>query len=474
VAADTETFDVVILGAGDAGYAAAFRANGLGLKVAMVERDKAGGTCLHRGCIPTKALLHSADLVDEIKHAGDFGLLVNEPQVDWGKVQDFKASVVGRMYKGLSGLIAKRKIELVSGEGRIEDARTVSVQTSGGDRRLRAESGLVVATGSYPRDLPFITADGGTVQNSDHGLEAKDIPDHVIVVGGNYIGLEFASIYRSFGAEVEVVEMLPKIAPAEDDDISEGLRKLLERRGIKFHLGVAVTGASTTESGVEVEFEKDGEKKTLSGDRMFVAIGRGPRTAGIGLEELGVNIDRGFIITDPAYRTNVEGVFAIGDAIFIPEAQWVHPQLAHVAFIEGMKVAEQIAGENPAPVEYRNIPHIIYCQPEVAAVGLTESKAKELGLDVVTKRYAFSANARALMLGGGQGFVKTVAEKGGAVVGVHILGPRASDLITEAQLAASWEAYPSELAELIHPHPTLSEAVGETFLELAGKPLHGA
>jgi dihydrolipoamide dehydrogenase len=474
VAGSTESFDLVILGAGNAGYSAAFRAHDLGLKVAMVEREKPGGTCLHRGCIPTKALLHSAELVDEIKHAGDFGLLVNEPQVDWGKVQGFKDSVVSRMYKGLSGLIARKKIELVEGEGRIVDARTVSVQTADGERSLRAERALLVATGSYARDLPFIEADGNKVQNSNHGLVATDIPDHVIVVGGNYIGLEFASIYKSFGAEVEVVEMLPKIAPAEDEDISEGLRRLLERRHIKFHLGVTVTGASTNESGVEVEIEKDGQSQKLTGDRMFVAIGRGPRTSGIGLEEIGVNMNRGFILTDQSFRTNVEGVYAIGDAIFIPDAEWVHPQLAHVAFLEGTKVAEAIAGQSPAPIEYRNIPHIIYCQPEVAAVGLSESKAKELGMDVVTKRYGFSANARALMLGGGQGFVKTVAEKDGAVVGVHILGPRASDLITEAQLATSWEAFPSELAELIHPHPTLSEVVGETFLELAGKPLHGA
>ncbi|HEX3327959.1 MAG TPA: dihydrolipoyl dehydrogenase [Actinomycetota bacterium] len=474
MAASAEAFDVVILGAGNAGYAAAFRAHDLGLKVAMVDRDKAGGTCLHRGCIPTKALLHSADLVDEIKHAGDFGLLVNEPQVDWGKVQGFKDSVVGRMYKGLSGLITRKKIELVKGDGRVVDARTVSVQTEDGERSLRADRALLLATGSYARDLPFIKADGDKVQNSNHGLEATDLPDHVVVVGGNYIGLEFASIYRSFGAEVNVVEMLPKIAPAEDDDISEGLRRLLERRGIKFHLGVTVTGASTNDNGVAVEIESEGKSETLTGDRMFVAIGRGPRTADIGLEDIGIEMDRGFILTDTSFRTNVDGVFAIGDAIFIPDADWVHPQLAHVAFLEGTKAAEAIAGQSPAPIEYRNIPHIIYCQPEVAAVGLTESKAKELGMDVVTKRYGFSANARALMLGGGQGFVKTVAEKDGAVVGVHIVGPRASDLITEAQLATSWEAYPSELAELIHPHPTLSEVVGETFLELAGKPLHGA
>jgi dihydrolipoamide dehydrogenase len=474
VAEGSEAFDVVILGGGNAGYAAAFRATALGLSVAMVEKDKVGGTCLHRGCIPTKALLHAADLVDEIGHAGDFGILVQEPQVDWGKVLNFKDSVVGRMYKGLSGLVRKRKIELVEGEGRLGSDKTVVVKTKDGERTLRGDKGVILATGSYPRDLPFIKADGDKVHNSNHGLVAEDIPSSVVIVGGNYIGLEFASVYRSFGAKVDVVEMLPKIAPAEDDDVSEALAKLLQKRGIKFHLGVSVTGASTTDSGVEVEIEKDGGKETLSADRMFVAIGRGPRTDDMGFEEAGVKLDKGFIVTDQNFKTSADGIYAIGDAIHIPDANWPHPQLAHVAFIEGIKVAERLAGEDPAAVDYKNVPHIIYCQPEVAAVGLTQKKAEEMGLDVVTKRYPFSANARALMLGGGQGFVKTVAEKDGAVVGVHIVGPRASDLITEAQLVTSWEAYPSELAELMHPHPTLSEAVGETFLELAGKPLHGA
>ena len=471
----SDSFDVVILGGGNAGYSAAFRAAGLDLSVALIEGDKVGGTCLHRGCIPTKALLHAAELVDEIKHAGDFGILVqSEPDVDWGKVLNFKDSVVGRMYKGLSGLVSRRKqIELIQGRGRLKDSKTVVVTTEDGERTVTANKGLVLAPGSYPRDLPFIKSDGDRVHNSNHGLVATDIPSSVVVVGGNYIGLEFASVYRSFGAEVEVVEMLPKIAPAEDDDISQALLKLLQRRGIKFHLGVEVKDASTTDSGVEVTIEKDGEKQTLSADRMFVAIGRGPRTDDIGLDDVGVETDKGFIVVDPAFQTSVEGVYAIGDAVHIPDANWPHPQLAHVAFAEGQKVAEVIAGETPTPVDYKNVPHVIYCQPEVAAVGLTESKAKEAGLDVVTKRYPFSANARALMLGGGQGFVKTIAEKDGAVVGIHIVGPRASDLITEGQLITSWEAYPDELAELMHPHPTLSEVIGETFLELAGKPLHG-
>ena len=469
----SDAFDVVILGGGNGGYSAAFRAVKLGLSVAMVEKDKVGGTCLHRGCIPTKALLHAADLVDEIKSSGEFGIITQEPQVDWGKVLDFKESVVGRMYKGLSGLVKRNKIELVEGEGRLVDSRTVAVKTSDGERTLTAGKGLILATGSYPRDLPFIKADGDKVHNSNHALNAQDIPSSVVIVGGNYIGLEFASVYRSLGAEVQVVEMLPKIAPAEDDDISEALHKLLQRRGIKFHLGVSVSGATTTDSGVTVEIEKDGKKETLSADRMFVAIGRAARTDGIGLEEAGIKTDRGYITVDSRFRTSVDGVFAIGDAVHVTDSDTPHPQLAHTAFAEGQKVAERIAGEDPTPVDYRNVPHVIYCQPEVAAVGLTEAKAKELGMEVETKRYPFSANARALMLGGGQGFVKTVAEKGGAVIGVHIVGPRASDLITEAQLVTSWEAYPSELAELMHPHPTLSEAIGETFLELAGKPLHG-
>ena len=471
----SDSFDLVILGGGNAGYSTAFRAAGLGLSVALVEGDKVGGTCLHRGCIPTKALLHAADLVDEIKHAGDFGILVeSEPQVDWGKVLNFKDSVVGRMYKGLSGLVSKKKtIELVEGRGALKDANTVAIKAGDDERTLSAEKGIVLAPGSYPRDLPFIKADGDRVHNSNHGLVATDIPSSVVVVGGNYIGLEFASVYRSFGAEVHVVEMLPKIAPAEDEDISEALLKLLQRRGIKFHLGVEVKEAKTTDSGVAVKIEKDGSSESLSGDRMFVAIGRAPRTDDIGLEDAGVKTDRGFIVTDPLFKTSVDGVYAIGDAITVPDANWPHPQLAHVAFAEGQKVAEIIAGESPTPMDYKNVPHVIYCQPEVAAVGLTEAKAKEAGLEVTTKRYPFSANARALMLGGGQGFVKTVAEKDGAVVGVHIVGPRASDLITEAQLVTSWEAYPDELAELMHAHPTLSEAIGETFLELAEKPLHG-
>lgn len=475
MAEGSDSFDVVILGGGNAGYSTAFRAQGLGLSVAMVEGDKVGGTCLHRGCIPTKALLHAAELVDEIKHAGDFGVLVeSEPQVDWGKVLNFKDSVVGRMYKGLSTLVKRKKtLELVEGRGVLKDNKTIVVKTDDGERTLTADKGIVLAPGSYPRDLPFIKADGDKVHNSTHGLVASDIPSSVVVVGGNYIGLEFASVYRSFGAEVHVVEMLPKIAPAEDDDISEALHKLLQKRGIKFHLGVEVKEANTTDSGVEVKIEKDGEGETLSADRMFVAIGRAPRTDDIGLDEAGVKTEKGFIITDPLFKTSVDGIYAIGDAIHVPDANWPHPQLAHVAFAEGQKVAEVIAGEKPAPMDYKNVPHVIYCQPEVAAVGLTEAKAKEAGLDVVTKRYPFSANARALMLGGGQGFVKTVADKDGAVVGVHIVGPRSSDLITEAQLVTSWEAYPDELSELMHPHPTLSEAIGETFLELADKPLHG-
>jgi dihydrolipoamide dehydrogenase len=474
VADESTTFDLVILGGGNAGYSLAFRAVALGMTVAMVEQDKVGGTCLHRGCIPTKALLHAADLVDEIKHAGDFGVLVQEPEVDWGKVLNFKDSVVQRMYRGVSGLVQKRKIELVEGEGRLVDSKTIAVQTKDGEATLTANKAVVLAPGSVPIDLPFAPADGDKIYNSNHALVAPDIPSSVVVVGGNYIGLEFASVYQSLGAKVDVVEMLPKIAPAEDDDISEALHKLLQRRGMKFHLGTSMVGATPGDSSIEVEIEKDGKKETLTADRMLVAVGRKARTENIGLEEAGVKKDeRGNIIVDGNFRTNVDGIYSIGDCIAVPETGLPHPQLAHVAYIEGFTLAEHLAGQETTVVDYKNIPHVIYCQPEVAAVGLTEQKAKELGMEIETKRYPFSANARALMLGGGQGFVKTIAEKGGAIVGVHIVGPRASDLISEAMLVTSWEAYPDELAAIIHPHPTLSEVVGETFLELAGKPLHG-
>ncbi|MGH2749342.1 MAG: dihydrolipoyl dehydrogenase [Actinomycetota bacterium] len=476
MAEGSDSFDLVILGGGNAGYACAFRAVALGMSVAMIEKEKVGGTCLHRGCIPTKALLHSADLLDEIRHAGQFGIKADEnPGYDWDQVKKFKDSVVGNMYKGLTGLAKRKKVEVIDGQGRLQDNKTVVVEASsdGGDRRsVTATEAVVLATGSVSRDLPFIKADGKRVHNSTHGLEADDVPGSVVVVGGNYIGLEFASVFRSFGAEVTVVEMLPKIAPGEDSDISEALLKLLQKRGIKFELGVKVTGAKTADKGVEVEVEKDGESKKVEADRMFVAIGRAPNTEDMGFEEAGLKLDKGFIVVDQMFSTGVDGVYAIGDAIHVPDANWMHPQLAHVAFIEGIKLAEHLAGENPVPVDYKNIPHVIYCQPEVASVGLTEDKAKELGLEVTTARYPFAANARSLMLGGGQGFVKTVAEKNGAVVGVHAVGARVSDLITEAQLATSWEAFPDELAELIHPHPTLSEAIGETFMDLAGKPLH--
>lgn len=492
MAEGSDSFDLVILGGGNAGYACAFRAVALGMSVAMIERDKVGGTCLHRGCIPTKALLHSAELLDEIRHAGQFGIKTDEdPGYDWDQVKKFKDSVVGNMYKGLSGLVKRKKVELIDGYGRLKDNKTVVVETGSGsnesntERTVTATKAVVLATGSVARDLPFIKADGKRVHNSTHGLEADDVPNSVVVVGGNYIGLEFASVFRSFGAEVTVVEMLPKIAPAEDSDISEALLKLLQKRGIKFELGVTVTDAKTSDKGVQVTIEREAgsqnheagssgskETKTVEADRMFVAIGRAPNTQDMGFEEAGIKLDRGFVVVDPMFSTGLDGVYAIGDAIHVPDVDWMHPQLAHVAFIEGIKLAEHLAGENPVPVDYKNIPHIIYCQPEVASVGLTEDKAKELGMEVNVARYPFAANARSLMLGGGQGFVKTVAEKDGAVVGVHAVGARVSDLITEAQLATSWEAFPDELAELMHPHPTLSEAIGETFMDLAGKPLH--
>jgi len=456
------TFDVVILGGGNAGYAAAFRAVKLGMSVAMVERDKVGGTCLHRGCIPTKALLHAADLVDEIRDAGDFGILVQEPQVDWGKVLSFKDNVVGRMYQGLAGLVKKKKIELLECDGRLVDAKTVSVQTPDGERRVSAERGVILATGAFPRDLPFIEADGDKVHNSNHGLEASDVPKSVIIVGGNYIGLEFASVYRSFGAEVTVVEMLPKIAPLEDDDISDALLKLLQRRGMKFHLGVSVSGAKPNGSGVEVQIEKDGSTETLTADRMFVAIGRAPRTEGIGLEDVGISTDRGYIVTDANFRTSVEGVYAIGDVTG-------KMMLAHAAEAMGIVAAETIAGAETMEIDFDMIPRATYCQPQIGSFGYSEAQAKEKGYDVKTATFPFTANGKAMGLGDAVGFVKVVADAThNEILGAHMIGPDVTELLPVLTLAQKWDLTADEVARNVFAHPTLSEAVKEAVEGIAG------
>jgi len=470
--------DVAILGGGNAGYACALRAAQLGLRVTLVERDKVGGTCLHRGCIPTKALLHSAEVVDHIRSAGDFGVLVGEPSVDWGKVLGYQTSVVGKLYRGLQGVIKARKVNVTAGSGVLIAPDAIEVTAAGGDKQTVHARAVVLASGSYARSLPFIEIDGEAFITSDQALTLGDLPASAVIIGAGAVGLEFASLYRSFGVEVTILEALPRLAPGEDDEVSAELTRQFRKRGIKSLAGVKVTAAEASGSGASITYEtSEGTTEVVTAERCLVATGRGPISEGLGYEEQGVRLERGFVVTDEWCRTGVDGLWAVGDLITQPSLGLPipHLQLAHVAFAEGIHVAEQIAGSaDPALVDYLGVPRCTYSTPEIASVGYTEAQAREAGYDVEIARYQWAASGKASILGEPHGFVKAIAEKGGKVLGVHMIGPRVTELVAEAQLIVNWEAYPAEVAALLHPHPTLSEAVGETMLHLAGKQLHGA
>jgi dihydrolipoamide dehydrogenase len=474
----TEGVDVAILGGGNAGYACALRAAQLGLSVILVERDKVGGTCLHRGCIPTKALLHSAEVIDHIRSAGDFGVLVGEPAVDWGKVLGYQTSVVAKLYRGLLGVIKARKVTVTAGSGVLIAPDAIEVTAAGGDKQTVHARAVVLASGSYARSLPFIEIDGQAFITSDHALTLGDLPASAIIIGAGAVGLEFASLYRSFGVDVTILEALPRLAPGEDEEVSAELTRQFRKRGIKALAGVKVTAAEAAGSGASITYEtSEGRSEVVTAERCLVATGRGPISEGLGYEEQGVRLERGFVVTDEWCRTGVDGLWAVGDLITQPSLGLPipHLQLAHVAFAEGIHVAEQIAGSaDPALVDYLGVPRCTYSTPEVASVGYTEAQAREAGYDVEVARYQWAASGKASILGEPHGFVKAIAEKGGKVLGVHMIGPRVTELVAEAQLIVNWEAYPAEVAALLHPHPTLSEAVGETMLHLAGKQLHGA
>ena len=474
----TEGVDVAILGGGNAGYACALRAAQLGLNVTLVERDKVGGTCLHRGCIPTKALLHSAEVIDHIRSAGDFGVLVGEPSVDWGKVLGYQTSVVGKLYRGLQGVIKARKVNVTAGSGVLIAPDAIEVTAAGGDKQTVHARAVVLASGSYARSLPFIEIDGEAFITSDHALTLGDLPASAIIIGAGAVGLEFASLYRSFGVDVTILEALPRLAPGEDEEVSAELTRQFRKRGIKALAGVKVTAAEASGGGASITYEtSDGKSEVVTAERCLVATGRGPISEGLGYEEQGVRLERGFVVTDEWCRTGVDGLWAVGDLITQPSLGLPipHLQLAHVAFAEGIHVAEQIAGSaDPALVDYLGVPRCTYSAPEIASVGYTEAQAREAGYDIEVARYPWAASGKASILGEPHGFVKAIAEKGGKVLGVHMIGPRVTELVAEAQLIVNWEAYPAEVAALLHPHPTLSEAVGETMLHLAGKQLHGA
>ncbi len=450
--------DLVILGGGSGGYAAALRAAELGKSVVLIEKDRVGGTCLHRGCIPTKALLHAGEVADAARESATFGVNATFEGIDMAGVHKYKDGVIGKNWKGLQGLIKSRGIETVEGEGRLVGPRSVQV----GDDTYTGTN-LVLATGSYARTLPGLDLDGERVITSDHALLLDHVPQSAVVLGGGVIGCEFASAWTSFGTKVTIVEALPHLVPLEDEANSKLLERAFRRRKIDFKLGVRFEKVETTDGGVTVHLEGG---DTIKAEILLVAVGRGPTSADLGYEDQGIAMERGFVLADEYCRTNVDGVYAVGD--LIPTLQ-----LAHVGFAEGILVAEHIAGLPVVPIDYAGVPRITYSQPEVASVGLTEADAAEkYGADAITTvTYDLSGNGRSAILNT-KGAVKLIAQKDGPVLGVHIVGDRVGELIAEAQLIYNWEALPAEVAQLIHPHPTQSEAIGEAHLLLAGKPLH--
>ncbi len=449
-------FDLVILGSGSGGYAAALRAAQLGMSVALIEKDKLGGTCLHRGCIPTKALLHSAEVADVTKEASHFGVNATFQSIDMSAVNKYRDSIVDKLYKGLTGLVSSKNITFVTGEGRLTGPKTVTV----GAESYTGKN-VVLATGSVTKTLGIEI--GGRVITSDQALQMDWIPNKVAILGGGVIGVEFASIWRSFGAEVVIIEGFDRLVPNEDPSMSKGLERAYRKRGIDFKLGNKFKSVSQGPTSVTVELE-NGEQ--ISADLLLVAVGRAPNATGFGYEEQGVAMDRGFVLTNERLATNLPGVYAVGD--IVPGLQ-----LAHRGFMQGIFVAEEIAGLNPVVVNEWGIPRVTYCEPEIASVGLTEAQAKEkFGADQVsTYEYNLAGNGKSNILGTA-GVIKLIRQVNGPVVGFHMIGSRAGEQVGEAQLIVNWEAYPEDVAPLVHAHPTMNEAIGEAHLAIAGKPLH--
>jgi len=449
-------FDLVILGGGSGGYACALRAAQLGKNVVLIESGKLGGTCLHRGCIPTKALLHSGEIADSAREASTFGVNAQFLSMDMVAVNAYKDGVISKLHKGLQGLVKSRNITFIEGHGRLVSKDTVEVN---GERYTGTN--VVLATGSYAKSLPGLEIDGVRVMTSDHATNLTYVPKSVIVLGGGVIGCEFASVWKSFGADVTIIEGLPHLVALEDESSSKQLERAYRKRGINLELGVRFKSHTVTADGVTVELE-DG--KTFSADVLLVAVGRGPVSANLGYEEQGITMDRGYVLVDNKCRTNVPGIWAVGD--LIPTLQ-----LAHVGFGEGILVAEEICGLNPRPINYDGVPRVTYSEPEVASVGLTTAQAKERGHDVVELNYDLAGNGKAQILRTA-GSIKLVSQKNGPVLGIHMVGARVGELLAEAQLIFNWEATADDVAPLIHAHPTLSEAMGEAHMALAGKPLH--
>jgi dihydrolipoamide dehydrogenase len=452
-----QNFDIVILGAGSGGYAAALRASELGFSVALVEKNKLGGTCLHVGCIPTKALLHAAEVADVARESAKYGVNATFEGIDIAAVTAYRDGIVSSKYKGLQGLIKARGITVVEGEGRLASPNSVQV----GDQTLIGKN-VILASGSYSRSLPGLEI-GGRVITSEEALQLDFVPKKVAILGGGVIGVEFSSVWKSWGAEVQIIEALPHLVPNEDESISKQFERAFRKRGINFSLGVRFQSVTQNDEGVVVTLE-DGQ--TFEAELLLVAVGRGPATANLGYEEAGIAMDRGFVLTNERLATNVPNVYAVGD--IVPGLQ-----LAHRGFQQGIFVVEEIAGLNPIVVPDSHIPKVTYSDPEVASVGLSEAKAVEqYGADKITSYdYNLAGNGKSHIIGT-SGSVKVVRLNDGPVLGMHMIGARVGELIGEAQLVVNWEAYPEDVAPFIHAHPTQDEALGEAFLYLAGKPLH--
>ncbi len=461
------SYDIVILGGGSGGYACALRAAELGKRVALIEKDKVGGTCLHRGCIPTKALLHAAEVADQARESAKFGIRTTFDGIDAPGVLAYQGSVVDRLWKGLQSTIASRKIDTIIGHGQLVSPTSVRV----GETVYDAEH-IVLATGSVPRSLPGLDIDGTRVITSDDALQLDRVPGSVVILGGGVIGVEFASVWRSFGSDVTIVEMMPQLLPLEDEASAKHLQRAFRRRGIGYELEAMFESVKHSEAGVTVTLAGG---KTLEAELLLVAVGRGPVSADLGYEQNGVALDRGYVVVDELCRTNVPTISAVGDLVAI--AQRAHPQLAHVGFAEGIMVAERVSGLDVTPIDYDGVPRITYSDPEVASVGLTSAQVAERGLTTVELNYPLGANGKSVILQT-QGAAKVIAEYGpgdsapGRVLGIHLVGSRVGELIAEGQLIYNWDAEPSDVAKLIHPHPTQSEIIGEAHLALAGKPLH--
>ena len=451
-------YDIVIVGGGPGGYAAALYAHNFDLSVAMIEKDRPGGTCLIRGCIPAKQWLHIAEVYSTVSHAAEFGVVTSQPQMDWSAALARKDQTVEGLVRGLGGLLKKRGVDVIEGFGKLAGPGKVEVS----DGQTVEGRSVILATGSHARTIPGYEIDGIRIVTSDHALDWKEQPQRVAVIGGGVIGCEFASFLADLGSEVHVFEMLAQIVPGTDSETAKALQRQLQKRGVKFHIGVGVGPVEKGMSGVSVPY---GDEK-VEVDVVLVSVGRGPNTEGVGLESTSAVVDRGFVEVDANMETAQEGLYAVGDIVAGT------PQLAHVGFAESITAVTHIASGESQPVNYDAIPRVTYTHPEVAEVGLTAAQAEERGLVVETTKHAFNGVGRAIILGQNQGHAKIVAIKDGPIVGASIIGPQAGEMIHELMYSVGWEALPTEAAAFIHAHPTLSEAIGETLMSAAGKSLH--